>query len=735
MTIRDVDLVDALGERYLSYAMSTIMQRSLPDVRDGLKPVHRRLLYAMRELKLDPKSGYKKCARVVGDVIGKFHPHGEASIYDAMVRLAQGFAVRLPLVDGQGNFGNIDGDSAAAMRYTEARLTAAAEALMDGLDQNAVDFKPTYDGEHHEPVVMPAAIPNLLVNGSTGIAVGMATSIPPHNLSEICDGLIALIRDPQISIEELIHLIPCPDFPTGGILIEARENILKAYATGRGSFRLRAKWDIEKLELGQYQIVVTEIPYFVHKSKLVEKIAGLLADKKFPLLADMRDESTDTVRLIFEPKSRTVDPVVLMESLFRQTDLESRFPLNMNVVDGTGIPGVKNLKEVLEAFYVHRLEILQRVTQFRLDKIEHRLAVLEGYLIAYLNIDEVIRLIREQDEPSPIMQEKWGLSELQAEAILNMRLRSLRKLEEIQIRGEHDALSKEKKGLLKLLSSSAHQQEKIIKELEDIKMQFQKDALLGPRRTTLADPPEEINIPLEASIEREPVTVVCSQKAWIRALKGHNIVVEDIKYKDGDQEQFILKAETTDKLLVFTSLGRFYTLSVDKLPGGRGHGDPLRLLIDLAPEEEVVDLLLHSPQGEDVKVLVASADGRGFITSRAGLVAQTRGGKQILNVEGTRAALCREITGDHIAIIGKNRKLLIFKLEEIPEMARGKGVILQRYKDGGVSDIKTFTLGDGLSWQIGEKTRLEMNLLPWLGKRGQGGKLPPPGFPRTNRFC
>lgn len=734
MTIRDVELSEALGERYLSYAMSTIMQRSLPDVRDGLKPVHRRLLYAMRELKLDPKSGYKKCARVVGDVIGKFHPHGEASIYDAMVRLAQDFAVRLPLVDGQGNFGNIDGDSAAAMRYTEARLTAAAEALMEGLDQNAVDFKLTYDGEHSEPIVMPAAIPNLLVNGSTGIAVGMATSIPPHNLNEVCEGLIAMIRNPQISIEELVHLIPGPDFPTGGTLIETPENILKAYLTGRGSFRLRAKWEVEKLELGQYQIVVTEIPYFVHKSKLIEKIATLLADKKFPLINDMRDESSEHVRLIFEPKTRTVDPLILMESLFRQTDLEGRIPLNMNVVDGTGIPGVKNLKEVLEAFYAHRLEVLQRVTQFRLDKIEYRLAVLEGYLIAYLNIDEVIRLIREEDEPSPLMQEKWGLSELQAEAILNMRLRSLRKLEEIQIRSEHDTLSKEKKGLLKLLGSASHQQDKIVKELEDIKALFQKDALLGPRRTVLADPPEEIIIPLEASIEREPVTVVCSQKAWIRALKGHSLMAEDIKYKDGDQEQFILKAETTDKLLVFTSLGRFYTLSVDKLPGGRGHGDPLRLLIDLAPEEEVVDLLLHSPHGDNVKVLVASSDGRGFITSRAGLIAQTRGGKQILNVEGTKAALCREITGDHVAIIGKNRKLLIFKLEEIPEMARGKGVILQRYKDGGVCDIKAFTLAEGLSWKIGEKNRLEMNLLPWIGKRGQGGKLPPSGFPRTNQF-
>ncbi len=734
MTIRDVELVDALGERYLSYALSTIMQRSLPDVRDGLKPVHRRILYAMRELKLDPKSGYKKCARVVGDVLGKFHPHGQAAIYDAMVRLSQDFSVRLPLVDGQGNFGNIDGDSAAADRYTEARLTAAAEALMEGLDQNAVDFKPTYTGEHEEPIVMPAAYPNLLVNGATGIAVGMATSIPPHNLSEVCDGLMALIRCPDIEMEALVKFIPGPDFPTGGILVESQENILKAYMTGRGSFRLRAKWELEKLEFGQYQIVVTEIPYLVHKSKLVEKIAGLLADKKLPLLGDMREESTDKVRLIFEPKTRTVDPFVLMESLFRHTDLDVRIPLNMNVVDGHGIPEVKNLKQVLESFYQHRLEILERTTRFRLDKIDHRLAVLEGYLIAYLNLDEVIRLIREEDNPSPLMQEKWGLSEMQAEAILNMRLRSLRKLEEIEIRQEHDSLSQEKTGLIALLETPSLQQEKIIQNLEAIKAQFSKKTELGRRRTVLSDPPEDIVVPMEAMVEREPVTVVCSQKGWVRALKGHAIEASDIKYKDGDGELFLLKAETTDKLLIFTTLGRFYTLSVDKLPGGRGHGDPLRLIIDLAPEEDLISLHISPPSGEDVKILVASSDGRGFITSCANLVAQTRGGKQILNVEGTKAMLCREVKGTHIAVIGQNRKLLIYKIDEIPEMARGKGVILQRYKDGGLSDVKFFTLSEGLSWKTGEKTRLEMNLLPWLGKRGQGGRLPPTGFPRTNRF-
>jgi topoisomerase-4 subunit A len=731
MTIRDVKLDEALGDRYLSYALSTIMQRSLPDVRDGLKPVHRRLLYAMRELKLDPKSGYKKCARVVGDVIGKFHPHGEGAIYDAMVRLAQDFAVRLPLVDGQGNFGNIDGDTAAAMRYTEARLTAAAEALMEGLDQNAVDFKQTYDGENEEPVVMPSAFPNLLVNGATGIAVGMATSIPPHNLLEVCDGLIALIQNPEISVEKLTQYISGPDFPTGGLLVESRENILNAYQTGRGSFRLRAKWEVEKLEFGQYQVVVTEIPYLVQKSKLVEKIAELFSNKKLPLLGDIREESTDQVRLVFEPKTRTVDPAVLMESLFRSTDLDVRISLNMNVVDGKGIPSVKNLKQVLESFYQHRLEVLERTTRFRLDKIDHRMAILEAYLVAYLNLDEVIRLIREEDNPSPLMQEKWGLSEMQAEAILNMKLRSLRKLEEIEIKQEHDALSQEKANLLQLLGTPSLQQKKVIENIQALKTQFKKE---GQRKTVFSDPPSPISVPIEAIVEREPMTVVCSEKGWIRALKGHGLNKEDIKYKDGDGEKFILPAETTDKLLIFTTMGRFYTLSMDKLPGGRGQGEPLRLMIDLDPQEEVLDLLLHSPQKEDAKILVASNDGRGFIVSRSQLVAQTRGGKQILNVEGTKASLCRQVTGDHVAVIGQNRKLLIFKANEIPEMARGKGVILQRYKDGGLSDAKFFTLTEGLNWKNGDKVRHETHLLPWLGKRGQGGKLPPTGFPRTNQF-
>ncbi len=731
MAVRDVKLVEALGERYLSYALSTIIQRSLPDVRDGLKPVHRRILYAMQELNLSPKTGYKKCARVVGDVTGKFHPHGEDAAYDALVRLAQDFSMRLPLVDGQGNFGSIDGDPAAARRYTEARLTPAAMALMEGLEQNAVDFRNTYDGENAEPLVMPASFPNLLINGASGIAVGMATSIPPHNFEEVCTGLIALIRKPQLSTEELAHYIPGPDFPTGGILVESRESILKAYETGRGSFRLRAKWEVEKKTNGQYQIVITEIPYQVPKSKLIEKIADLLDDKKLPLLGDLREESADTIRLVLEPKSRTIDPTVLMESLFRLTDLEVRIPLNMNVIDKNSIPGVMTLKQVLEAFYEHRLDILSRTTRFRLDKINHRLEMLEGFLIAYLNLDEVIRLIREEDNPSPLMQQRWGLSENQAEAILNMRLRSLRKLEEIEIRTEHANLTAEKEGLLALLDNPSLQQKKIIQELEKLQKQFRTES---QRRTLLSDPPEEIEIPLQAMAEREPVTIVCSEKGWIRVLKGHTVPANEMKYKDGDQERFILRAETTDKLLVFTTLGRVYSLDVDKLPGGRGHGDPLRLTISLATDEDVVSLLTHSPFGEDKQVLVASREGRGFLTSRAGLVAQTRGGKQILMVEGTSAALCREVTGDHIALIGKNRKLLIFKIEEIPEMTRGRGVILQRYKDGGLSDATFLTLEEGLSWKSGERTRCEKNLLPWLGKRGQGGRLPPPGFPRTNVF-
>ncbi|MEB3702328.1 DNA topoisomerase IV subunit A [Candidatus Bealeia paramacronuclearis] len=732
--IRDVALVEALGDRYLSYALSTIMQRSLPDVRDGLKPVHRRVLYAMRELRLNPSSGYKKCARVVGDVVGKFHPHGESSIYDALVRLAQDFAVRYPLVDGQGNFGNIDGDSAAAMRYTEARLTAFAEALMEGIDEDAIDFRATYDGENHEPLVMPSAIPNILANGSAGIAVGMATSIPPHNLHELCDGLLLLLKKPEASIEELVELIPGPDFPTGGSLVEPKENILEAYKTGRGSFRIRAKWEEEKLEFGQYQIVITEIPYQVQKAKLVEKIADLLFDKKLPLIGNIRDESSDVMRLIIEPKTRTVDPMILMESLYKTTDLDARFSLNMNVLNGQGVPSVMNLKEVLVAFIAHRFVVLQRRTEYRLQKINHRLEMLSGFLIAYLNIDEVIRIIREEDEPAPTMMAKWGLSEIQAEAILNMRLRALRKLEEFEIRKEYDALSQEKGDLEALLQDPARQKKKLADEFKTQQKIFGFGTSLGARRTQLSEPPLDIAVPIEAVIERESVTVVCSKLGWLRVLKGHN-EDPDLKYKDGDEAGYILKAETTDKLLVFSSSGRFYTIGIDKLPGGRGHGEPLRLMIDMASDDEVVSLFIYSPGTQPRKLLLASTEGRGFITAEDSVIAQTRSGKQILNVaDKEKALLCLPVTGNALAVVGQNRKLLIFKTEEIPEMTRGRGVILQRYRDGGISDARFITLEEGLSWKSGERTRLEANLTPWSGKRASAGKLAPVGFPRNNKF-
>lgn len=732
---RDVALTEALGDRYLSYALSTIMHRSLPDVRDGLKPVHRRILYAMRELRLNPASGYKKCARVVGDVVGKFHPHGEASIYDALVRLAQEFAVRYPLVDGQGNFGNIDGDSAAAMRYTEARLTAFAEALMEGIEENSIDFRATYDGENNEPLVMPSAVPNLLANGSAGIAVGMATSIPPHNLHELCDGLLLLLKKPESSIEDLVNLIPGPDFPTGGLLVEPRDNILEAYKTGRGSFRVRARWEEEKLELGQYQIVITEIPYQVQKAKLIEKIADLLFDKKLPLVGNIRDESTDIIRLIIEPKTRTVDPIVLMESLYKNTDLDSRFSLNMNVLDSQGIPKVMNLHQVLTEFLSHRFVVLQRRSQHRLDKINHRLEVLSGFLIAYLNIDEVIRIIREEDEPAPLMMTKWGLSEVQVESILNMRLRALRKLEEFEIRKEHDALSQEKTALEALLADPTLQKKKLADEIKAQQKLFGATTVIGARRTQLSEPPQDVIVPIDAVIEREPVTVVCSRLGWIRVLKGHN-EDPDLKYKDGDETGYILKAETTDKLLVFTTSGKFYTLGIDKLPGGRGHGEPLRLMIDMAAEDEVVTLQVYTPGNAPRKLLLASTGGRGFLIAEDAVIAQTRNGKQVLNLaEKEKALLCLPVTGDSVAVVGQNRKLLIFKADEIPEMTRGRGVILQKYKDGGLSDAHVFNREEGLSWKSGERTRLETNLAPWSGKRASAGKLAPTGFPRNNKFC
>jgi topoisomerase-4 subunit A len=732
--VREAGLAEALGERYLAYALSTIMARSLPDVRDGLKPVHRRLLYAMRELRLDPASGFKKCARVVGDVIGKYHPHGEVAVYDALVRLAQEFAVRYPLVDGQGNFGNIDGDNAAAMRYTEARLTRVAELLLQGIEEDAVDFRSTYDGEGQEPVVMPAAFPNLLANGAQGIAVGMATSIPPHNIGEIASALLHLIKHPNATIDKLIELMPGPDFPTGGVLIEPRESVVEAYKTGRGSFRLRARWTVERLKGGTYQVVVTEIPYQVPKARLIERMAELLQEKKLALLADIHDESTEDVRLVLEPKSRNVEPEILMESLFRATDLEIRYPLNLNVLDADNTPRVMTLREALKAFLDHRHVVLVRRSKHRLAAIERRLEVLDGLLIAYLNLDEVIRIIRQEDDPKAKMMRKWKLTDTQAEAILNMRLRALRKLEEIEIRTEHKALTAERKDLKGLLKDEDRRWKTIAAEIDALRKEFGPSSPLGRRRTEIADAPAPIEVPIEALVEREPVTVLCSDKGWIRTMKGHLTPEQlaEVKYKEGDRAKFVLTAQSTDKLLLFGTNGRFYTLGVDKLPGGRGHGEPVRLMLDLGNDQDLVQVLVHKPGR---KLLVAAADGRGFVVPEEEVVAQTRAGKQALNLaEGVEAAVCTPAEGDHVAVIGENRKLIVFPLSELPEMTRGRGVTLQKYKDGGLSDAKVFTLAEGLTWRSGERTRTETDLGPWIGKRAQAGRLPPHGFSKGNRF-
>ena len=732
LDIHDKPLSEALGERYLSYALSTIMARSLPDVRDGLKPVHRRLLYAMSQLKLEPDTPPKKCARVVGDVIGKFHPHGDTAVYDALVRLAQDFAVRYPLIDGQGNFGNIDGDNAAAMRYTEARLTDVARALLEGIDEDTVDFRGTYDGEGEEPIVLPAAFPNLLANGSQGIAVGMATSIPPHNAEELCDALSHLIKKPDATVEDLVRFIPGPDFPTGGVLVESQAAIAEAYRTGRGSFRVRAKWEVEKLGQGTWQIVVTEIPYQVQKSRLIEKIAELLAARKLFLLDDVRDESAEDIRLVLVPKNRNVDPDVLMESLFKTTDLETRFGLNMNVLDKDNVPRVMNLREVLQAFLAHRIEVLERRSRHRLGKIDHRLEVLGGYLIAYLNLDEVIRIIREEDEPKRSLIKAFSLTEVQAEAILNMRLRSLRKLEEFEIRKEHDSLSAERADLLDLLENEPRRWKAIARQVAETRKRFGKATKLGARRTVVADAPSAVIIPLEAMVEREPVTVFCSEKGWIRTVKGHQADTSDIKYKDGDRERFVLRVETTDKLIVLGTNGRFYTLGVDKLPRGRGFGEPLRLMIDLANDADLVTLFKHRPGR---RLLVAASNGRGFQVEEDEVIAQTRGGKQVMTLgDGVEARFCIPAEGDSVAAIGNNRKLLVFPLEEVPVMARGRGVMIQKYTDGSLADLTTFKFSEGLSWKSGERTRLEADMTPWKGNRGTSGRLPPNGFPKNNRF-
>ncbi len=729
--IKEAKLADALSERYLAYALSTIVARSLPDVRDGLKPVHRRLLFAMRQLKLDPVSGFKKCARVVGDVIGKYHPHGDSSVYDAMVRLAQDFAVRYPLVDGQGNFGNIDGDKAAAMRYTEARLTAVAVALMDGLDDNAVDFDKTYDGEEEEPTVMPAAFPNLLANGASGIAVGMATNIPPHNVGEISDALLYLIKHPEADVEKMMDFIQGPDFPTGGILAEPRANIVKAYKEGRGAMKIRAKWEKEELSHGQYQIIVTEIPYMVQKSDLIMRIAKLLAEKKLPLLADIRDESSDIVRIVLEPKSRTVAPEQLMEHLFKNTDLQVNFNLNMNVLDADHTPKVMNIKEVLQAFLKHRDQVLIRRSQYRLDKIIHRMEILEGFLIAFLNLDRVIEIIRNEDEPKAVMMAEFNLTDVQAEAILNMRLRSLRKLEENQIRDEHAALLKEKAELEALIQSKELRDERLALEIKEIKTKFGQKTSLGARRTVLQEAPIMVEVPIEAMIEKEPITVVLSKKGWIRALKGHT-PVDDLKFKEGDALKCTLQTYTTDNIIFFTTNGRFYTLRGNSIAGGRGFGEPLRLQIDITEDADVITMLIHQP---DTKLLVASSKGKGFIVSSNDVIAQTRAGKIILNLpDDDKACLCKPVTGTHVAVIGTNRKMIVFVADEIPMMTRGSGVILQRYQEARLSDAKFFNIEDGLSFPSGNGIRVERNISLWLAKRATVGKIPPVGFPRSNKF-
>ncbi len=732
--IRPTPLREALSERYLSYALSTITARSLPDARDGLKPVHRRLLYAMRLLRLDPQQGYKKCARVVGDVIGKFHPHGDTAVYDALVRLAQEFAVRYPLVDGQGNFGNVDGDNAAAMRYTEARLTDVAMALLAGIDEDAVDFRDTYDGEGEEPVVLPASFPNLLANGATGIAVGMATSIPPHNVGELCDALQHLLEHPNATVGKLVEYVPGPDFPIGGVLVEDRSSVVEAYRTGHGSLRVRARWEVEQLGRGQFQIVVTEIPYQVQKSRLIERVAELLQARKLAMLADIRDESTEDVRLVLEPKSRNVEPSVLMESLFRQTDLETRFGLNMNVLDGGVAPRVMSLRDVLLAFLGHRHEVLERRTRHRLEKIANRLEVLHGYMVVFLNLDEVIKVIREADDPKAVMQKRWSLTEVQAEAILNMRLRALRKLEEIAIHKEIKALEGEQKDLKALLRDDGKRRQVIASQLTDIKRRFGPGTPGGDRRTTIGTAPSPVVVPLEAMIEREPVTVLCSAKGWVRSVRGHDVDPREIRYKEGDRARFAVPAETTDKLVVFATNGRFYTVGVDKLPGGRGHGEPFRLMVDFGNDADIVAVFVHAPGR---KLLVAAGDGRGFVVPEDEVIAQTRGGRQILNVAGAvEAVVCTPVAGDHVAVVGSKRKLLIFPLDELPEMSRGKGVRLQKYAAGELSDACVFVLEDGLTVQSGERLRTfeAAALTDWIGKRAQSGRIAPAGFPRSNRF-
>ncbi len=725
-------LSKALSERYLAYALSTITARALPDARDGLKPVHRRLLHAMRELGLNPEAGFKKCARVVGDVIGKFHPHGDQAVYDALVRLAQDFAVRYPLVEGQGNFGNVDGDNPAAMRYTESRLTAIAQSLLEGIDEDAVDFRPTYDGVEKEPIVLPAAIPNLLANGANGIAVGMATSIPPHNLGELCAASIALLGNRKIQDRTLFRFVKGPDFPTGGVIVDEPETIAEAYRTGRGSFRVRANWSREEGARGTYQIVVDQIPYQVQKAKLIERIAALMDEKKLPLLEDIRDESAEDIRVVLVPKSRSVEPELLMEQLFRFTDLESRVSLNLNVLDKGVTPRVMSLREVLLAFLDHRREVLQRRSKYRLAKIADRLEVLAGYLAVYLNLDKVIKIIRNEDEPKPKLIKAFKLTERQAEAILNMRLRFLRKLEETQIRSEHAELLKEQRGIKKLVASKKLQSEKITAELKTVETRFGQKTELGERRTQFEKLPEiEGDVSPEAFVEKEPITVLCSQKLWLRTLKGHQEPSGSVKYREGDHGRFWIRAQTTDRLMLFSTDGRFYTLDCSKLPGGRGLGEAIRGFIDLPPDADIVAAFVHR---EERKLLLASSTGHGFVTDEDDAVAMTRSGKKIMSVPvNAEASACVFVSGDTLAVVGENRKLITFPLAGVPELARGRGVRLQRYKDGGLCDATVFNWKQGLR-DANNRTFTPVELKEYRGARAQAGRIVPRGFAKSGKF-
>ncbi|XWN33203.1 MAG: DNA topoisomerase IV subunit A [Devosia sp.] len=731
-----VDLKDALEERYLAYALSTIMHRALPDVRDGLKPVHRRLLFAMRQLRLDPGAAFKKSARVVGDVIGKFHPHGDQAVYDALVRLAQDFAVRYPLVDGQGNFGTVDGDGAAAMRYTEARLTEVARLLLDGLDEDAVDFRETYDGSEEEPVVLPGGFPNLLANGSSGIAVGMATSVPPHNAAEVATAALHIIKHPEARLDTILEMIPGPDFPTGGIVVEPRAQIVDAYRTGRGGFRTRARWERQDGVRGQWVIIVTEIPYQVQKSRLIERIAELLEAKKLPLLGDVRDESAEDLRIVLEPRSRTVDPVLLMESLFKLTDLESRIPLNMNVLMDGQVPRVVGLVEVIRAWLDHLKVVTVRRAKHRLGKVIHRLEVLDGFLVVYLDLDKVISIIRYADDAKAELIAEFTLTDVQAEAILNMRLRSLRRLEEMEIRREHERLTAERAELEELIGDDAKQWDRVSKSVRHVRDAFGPKTELGARRTTFETAPEaSADDVAEAMIEREPVTVVLSQKGWIRVMKGHAKDQSGLAFRQDDGLGAWLHAETTDKLLVFASDGRVYTLGVDKLPGGRGHGEPLRLILEMEAGVEIAAIGKHEP---DTMWIIASKVGRGFLVAADDLVANTKRGRQVMSpASGDTVLRAVEAAGDHVAVVGENRKLLVFPIEQIPTLAKGRGVRLQKYKDGGLSDVRVFKADEGLVWRdsAGREHRRSLeDLREYRGERASAGRVVPNGFPRSTRF-